>query len=116
MPVIDAESMGNLRDIHEFGGNEAVWDLIETLETEFKSLVEQAQAAMQAGDLKGVALAGHTIKGSAGNFGAKRLSKLAEFIEKSAKAGISAGLPESVARLSSECEKAVQAFREEFPL
>ena len=115
-PLLDQASLGNLRDVHEFGGAEAVLDLIETLETEFVSLVAQIQQAQQSQDLSVVGMHAHTIKGSSANFGAMRLSKLAAALERWAKEGDQVSIAEAVPYLPEECSAAVAAFRSEFSL
>lgn len=116
LPLLDQASMGNLRDVFEFGGREAVQDLIETLETEFVSLVANIQNAHTQGDRAQLAMFAHTIKGSSANFGALRLSKLAASLERWAKEGQSPDkIAEAVPQLQVECAAAVRAFREEFP-
>ncbi len=115
-PLLDQASLGNLRDVHEFGGSEAVLDLIETLETEFVSLVAGIQKAQQTEDMSALSLAAHTIKGSSANFGAMRLSKLAAALERWAKEGDKGSIAEAVPHLPDECSAAVAAFRGEFSL
>ncbi|MBS2037230.1 response regulator [bacterium] len=115
-PLLDQASLGNLRDVHEFGGAEAVLDLIETLETEFVSLVAGIQQAQQSEDLAALSLAAHTIKGSSANFGAMRLSKLAAALERWAKEGDKNSIADAVSHLPEECSAAVAAFRGEFKL
>jgi signal transduction histidine kinase/CheY-like chemotaxis protein/HPt (histidine-containing phosphotransfer) domain-containing protein/HAMP domain-containing protein len=115
LPTVDPQALGNLKDVYEFGGPEAVKDLIETLEAEFATLSVQAKSAFESGNLTELALVTHTIKGSSANFGAVRLSALATLVEKSAKEGSTAGVEEALAHLGEECRVAVQAFREEFP-
>lgn len=115
-PLLDQASLGNLRDVHEFGGAEAVLDLIQTLETEFVGLVAGIQQAQQSQDLLQLGLNAHTIKGSSANFGAMRLSKLAAALERWAKEGDQAAIAEAVPHLAEECSAAVAAFRGEFSL
>ncbi|MFN8608462.1 MAG: response regulator [Vulcanimicrobiota bacterium] len=115
-PLLDQASLGNLRDVHEFGGSEAVLDLIETLETEFVSLVANVQQAQQSEDFAALSLAAHTIKGSSANFGAMRLSKLAAALERWAKEGDKGSIADAVPHLPEECSAAVAAFRGEFNL
>ncbi|MBT9585965.1 response regulator [bacterium] len=116
LPLLDQASLGNLRDVREFGGQEAVQDLIETLETEFVTLVANVQQAHSQGDMPALGLAAHTIKGSSANFGALRLSKLAASLERWAREGRQPEkIDETVPLLPDECAAAVRAFREEFP-
>ncbi|MBN9417222.1 MAG: response regulator [Candidatus Eremiobacteraeota bacterium] len=115
-PLLDQGSLSNLRDVHEFGGPEAVLDLIETLETEFVGLVAGIEEAQRGGDMATLGLNAHTIKGSSANFGAMRLSKLAAALERWAKEGDDASIAETVPHLQGECAAAVAAFRSEFSL
>ena len=115
-PLLDQASLGNLRDVHEFGGAEAVQDLIETLETEFVTLVAGIQQSQAKGDLAALGLAAHTIKGSSANFGALRLSKLAAALERWAKEGDQQSIAQAVIDLPEECAAAAAAFRAEFSL
>jgi signal transduction histidine kinase/DNA-binding response OmpR family regulator/HPt (histidine-containing phosphotransfer) domain-containing protein/uncharacterized membrane protein affecting hemolysin expression len=115
-PLLDPGSLTNLRDVHEFGGPEAVLDLIETLETEFVGLVAGIQEAQRSGDMGTLSLNAHTIKGSSANFGAMRLSKLAAALERWSKEGDQASIAETVPHLPEECAAAVAAFRKEFSL
>jgi signal transduction histidine kinase/CheY-like chemotaxis protein/HPt (histidine-containing phosphotransfer) domain-containing protein len=114
LEVIDPAGLGNLRDVQEFGGAEAVLDLVETLEGEYTNLITGAQRAHKSGDMDALRIAAHTIKGSAGNFGARRLSTLASTLEERARQGSSDGVAELVASLDEECRRAVQAFRQAF--
>lgn len=113
-PVLDEESLGNLRDVQEFGGVAAVLDLVETLEGEYSNLLSTAQRAWQTRDWDALKMVAHTIKGSSGNFGAKRLSRLAATLEECAMEHEESGLEEMVASLEEECRLAVQAFRQQF--
>jgi CheY-like chemotaxis protein len=115
-PLLDQASLGNLRDVHEFGGAEAVLDLIQTLESEFVTLVAGIQESQQSQDMATLGLHAHTIKGSSANFGAMRLSKLAAALERWAKEGDHGSIAEAVPHLPEECSAAVAAFRAEFSL
>ena len=115
-PLLDQASLSNLRDVHEFGGAEAVQDLIETLESEFVTLVVGIQESQASGDMAALGLAAHTIKGSSANFGALRLSKLAAALERWAKEGDQNSLAQAVTHLPEECAAAAAAFRAEFSL
>ena len=115
-PLLDQASLGNLRDVHEFGGAEAVLDLIQTLESEFVTLVAGIQESQQSQDTATLGLHAHTIKGSSANFGAMRLSKLAAALERWAKEGDHDSIAEAVPHLPEECSAAVAAFRAEFSL
>ena len=56
------------------------------------------ESISEAGDLAGLAMEAHALKGMSGNFGAARLEALAGRLEKACKAGDKAAATELVAK------------------
>ncbi len=112
--VLDPATMEQLRQMKEFGGDEAIEELFDLLKLEFPKLLDEIHQSHAAGDLKALSVAAHTLKGSAGNFGAIKLASLCASIEKKTKAGEADGLQELVDPLQAAYEKALQAFKLEF--
>lgn len=112
--VLDPEALGNLREVFEFGGVEALEDLVSTLESELDNLVAALLQAAPGRDAAALIRASHTIKGSAANFGAIRLSKLAAVIEAAVKEQEWSQLEEALKHLPGECKKATSSIRKEF--
>jgi CheY-like chemotaxis protein/nitrogen-specific signal transduction histidine kinase len=115
-PVIDLHGLGNVHEVHSFGGAQAVHDLLQILEAEYQNQIQALVQAAGAGDREKVSLAAHTIKGSAANFGAKRLASLADMLERLAKEEAPQDWVPLVAPVEEECRQALQAIRAEFPV
>jgi signal transduction histidine kinase/CheY-like chemotaxis protein/HAMP domain-containing protein len=115
LPVLDPEAMGNILEIQSFGGNAAVQELLVILESEYQELRTKFAAAATAGDTPAVGMVAHTLRGSAANFGAKRLATLSGVIEHAAKQGEEEAWGPWVEHIEAECVKALAAFKEAFP-
>ena len=115
MPVLDPASMGNIHEIQSFGGNAAVQELLVILESEYQEMRQKFAAAAEAGDSAAVGLIAHTLRGSAANFGARRLAVLSGVIEQAVKDGEEGPWVKWVEPIHAECEQALTAFREAFP-
>lgn len=115
LPVLDPAAMGNINEIHSFGGNAAVQELLVILESEYLELRAKFASAAAAGDTAAVGLIAHTLRGSAANFGARRLATLSGVIEHAAKAGEEDQWSEWVQHIEDQCDQALVAFRKAFP-
>ncbi|MBT9587831.1 response regulator [bacterium] len=115
LPVLDPGSMGNVREVHSFGGAQALHELLQILEAEYLQQIAVVHQAAQQGDRHKLGLAAHTIKGSSANFGATRLAALAGMLESLAKQDTAQDWVTLSAPLEEECLQAVEAFRQEFP-
>ena len=100
--LLDPEMLAGLREAlgDEYG------KVVESFLAATPTYLAQLECALEAGDAKQARHAAHTIKGSAGNFGAFRLAELAYQIERGAADG-STGVPaaDSVAGLREEYEQ-----------
>ena len=115
LPVLDPDSMGNINEIQSFGGNAAVQELLVILDSEYQELRAKLAAAAQQGDIVTVGLVAHTMRGSAANFGARRLAALSGVIEHAAKTDADLHWTTWVEHVEEECSRALAAFREAFP-
>ncbi len=61
--------------------------VIESYLSAAQGRLQRIEACAKSGDLVGMAREAHDLKGTSGNFGARRLQNLAEQLEKAAKAG-----------------------------
>lgn len=73
-------------------GSDILAELIGTYLRDSSDIVRSLDAAITAGDLASVASLAHGLKGSAGNFGASYVVRLASELEQSAKSGAGAGV------------------------
>ena len=81
-PLLNVAALDELRDML---GDELA-DLLAEFVAQLDELVAAVVAALSAGSANQLASAAHTLKGSAGNFAADRLSALAGAIEVAARA------------------------------
>ncbi len=93
LPIIDAEIVGQLRDI---GGQELVDSIMEEFVTEADSLVSGALSAYALGDIPTVKSNLHTLKGSAGTIGVARMADIARMAEGKLKVNDTSGLTDAL--------------------
>ena len=96
LPIIDAEIVGQLRDI---GGQELVDSIMEEFVTEADSLVIGALSAYALGDIPTVKSNLHTLKGSAGTIGVARMADIARTAEGKLKVNDTSGLTDALKAL-----------------
>jgi PAS domain S-box-containing protein len=96
LPIIDAEIVGQLRDI---GGQELVDSIMEEFVSEATELVEGASSAYALGDIPTVKSHLHTLKGSAGTIGVARVADIARTAEGKLKVNDTSGLAEALQAL-----------------
>jgi signal transduction histidine kinase/DNA-binding response OmpR family regulator/HPt (histidine-containing phosphotransfer) domain-containing protein/HAMP domain-containing protein len=116
LPVVDPDGLGNVREIHSYGGISAVLELVTILEGEYTNQVGLLEKAAEQRDIKAISMAAHSIRGSSANFGARRLAALATQLEKMAKEGdAERDWVSLVAPVRAQSELALEAFRQQFP-
>ena len=94
-PILDHELLDQLkRKVPE----ETFYELLNYFLDGALSSMAKVEAMIDAGDLAGLAMEAHALKGMAGNFGAARLEALAGRLEKASKAGDKAAAAELGAR------------------
>lgn len=108
--VIDSEAIESLRALSPDDGGEFLRELIDVFLKDTPQRLAELDQALASQDAAIFTRAAHTIKGSSSNFGATRLSKLAQEIELLGKAGSLAGSAESCARLKSEFALVAEAL------
>lgn len=107
---LDPSALAQLRELDDDGA--ALRALAELFLTSGPGKVDRLAAAVRAGDLPGVASAAHSLRGSAGTFGATELVELAGTIERDARDG-EAPPPDAVERIEQLFDSTVQALRVE---
>jgi HPt (histidine-containing phosphotransfer) domain-containing protein len=97
LPYLDPAALDNLRMINPDDGGEFLRELIDIFLADTPNRIAEIEQALAAGHSGNLARAAHSIKGSAGNFGATQLTALARDLEAQGKAGdfasARAGLP-----------------------
>lgn len=86
-PLIAPEAIEALRAVSPDDGGKFLTELIDIFLADTPARLTELATATAAGDTKTATRAAHSIKGSAGNFGATTLAQLALEVEHAAKAG-----------------------------
>ena len=97
--VLDRTVINGLKELREPGQPDPLRELVELFFRDAEPRLKQMEAAATAGDMPKVAAAAHTLKGSASNLGARRLSALCAALEKQGKAGDASGACETMAEV-----------------
>jgi HPt (histidine-containing phosphotransfer) domain-containing protein len=82
-----------LANLHRLGGEDFVREMIELFLENAPKQIEAARNGIRDGDLESVRRAVHSLKSSAGNFGAADVAELAGRIEQLAADGQAALIP-----------------------
>ena len=98
LPIIDAEIVGQLRDI---GGQDLVDSIMEEFVTEADELVSGSLSAYALGDIPTVKSHLHTLKGSAGTIGVLRVADIARTAEGKLKVNDTSGLADALQALEN---------------
>ena len=106
--VLDRAVIGGLKELREPGQPDPLSELLDLFFRDAEPRLKQMEAAVASGDMPKLAAAAHTLKGSASNLGARRLSALCASLEKQGKAGDATGARETF----SEIGAAFAAVRE----
>jgi HPt (histidine-containing phosphotransfer) domain-containing protein len=86
-PILDPVAIENLRMINPDDGGEFMRELIDIFLADTPKRFAEIESALATGNSADLSRAAHSVKGSAGNFGATRLSALAREIELHGKNG-----------------------------
>lgn len=86
---------------------ELLRELLRILKEEFPCLLQSLQEAVVRGDMKGVEVTAHTIKGMLANVSFARAAASAACLERMGQQCVTQGLPEELARLEQEASLAL---------
>jgi len=103
--ALDRTVINGLKELREPGQPDPLKELVELFLKDAVPRLEKMETACSAGDLPALGAAAHTLKGSASNLGARRLSSLCAALEKQAKAGESASAAKTFAEVKTEFEE-----------
>ncbi|MFN8612225.1 MAG: Hpt domain-containing protein [Vulcanimicrobiota bacterium] len=113
--ILDTSTLRNLREMHAIGGDGVLNELLALYRQEFPRLIADMREAAASQDLEKLALSACTLRGSAGNYGARRLVQLCAELEGYAKNGQVKQLEAPLLRLDEAYQQALEAFGREFP-
>lgn len=86
-PILNPEAIDALRAVSPDDGGAFLTELIDIFLHDTPLRLKELADATAAGDVPTAARAAHSVKGSAGNFGAAGLARIALELETAAKAG-----------------------------
>ena len=107
---VDAEALAEIRGVATEAGPGVFAHLLKVFLSDAGRHLDELRAAAAAVDAGKAALEAHTLRGSTGNFGARRMSRLAKEIEEAARAGRVEGLQSSVAAAAAEFGRVREAL------
>ena len=107
-PFITDDVVATMRD--EFGVEVAL-DLIGQFETMLRASIGLLAGLRRSGDLEGLRLAAHTIRGTGANFGAARLAHRARIVGLAARRGRRLDVARVAGLLARDCEQTLAAYR-----
>lgn len=107
---LDPNALDQLRSLDAPGSNELFRRLVETFVTETPKQLAKLDDAIAAQDWLLASKHAHTVKGSAGNFGARRLVALCLEIEQAGKTGNSDAVLKNAQHVQPEFESARDAL------
>ncbi|MBP6864700.1 MAG: Hpt domain-containing protein [Candidatus Didemnitutus sp.] len=85
--VINPAAIEALREVAPDDGGKFLTELVDIFLADTPPRLRELEQALAAGDANAMARAAHSIKGSAGNFGADRVARFAAAVETAAKTG-----------------------------
>lgn len=101
-PVLDPDALAALQAVSPDDGGQFFNELIDIFLTDTPARLGEITVGLQKQDAPGVMRAAHSIKGSAGNFGAGSLAKIAYEIEHAARDSKLAEVPALVPTIEAE--------------
>jgi len=111
--TLDKAIINGLKELREPGQPDPLAELTELFFKDARPRLEALAAAAAAADLAKLGATAHSLKGSASNLGARRLSALCATLEKQAKAGDAEGARHTLAHVGPEFEKVEQILKVE---
>jgi HPt (histidine-containing phosphotransfer) domain-containing protein len=86
-PVLDRQVIETLRQLTPPGEPDVLTEVLQMFLSEVPPRIDRLRNAWNAGDIQGMYRAAHSLKGSAGNIGAKRLYDVARQLDDLGRAG-----------------------------
>ncbi len=111
-PVLDPAAIAGLRSVAEGDGGAFFRELVDIFLADTPKRLVELEQALAAGDLGTAGRAAHSVKGSAGNFGAAALARAALRAESEAKAGRTDGVRDALPAFRAEFVRVEAALRE----
>lgn len=100
--TLDPKAIASLREIGAADGGQFFREVVEIFLNDTPARIGEIEKALAAADAPTLTRAAHSIKGSAGNFGAGKLAALARSIEALGKQGALGSVPMELPKLQAE--------------
>lgn len=114
--VLDPVIIRDLRSLFEPRDTRGPRALIDAFLRETPPRLRSLRAAVAQNDHAAIAAVAHNVRGSSGNFGARRLAELCARVEAHARSADTAALPDLLADMEHEFDRARAALQERFPV
>ncbi len=101
-PALDPEAIAALKAVSPDDGGAFLNELLDIFLSDTPLRLAEIKESLARGDAPTLTRAAHSIKGAAGNFGARRLAAAAYQVEQQGKAANLAGIPTLLPALESE--------------
>ena len=101
-PALDPDAIAALKAVSPDDGGAFLNELLDIFLSDTPQRINDIKECLAKGDAPTLTRAAHSIKGAAGNFGAKRLAAAAYQIEQHGKAANLAGIPALLPSLEAE--------------
>ena len=109
--ILDMTVIEELRSLDD-GEGEILKSIVTIFEESTVELLQELSDAVQAGEASRLALAAHSLKGSASNLGAVLLSAAALELEKAGKTGELSGTEEGILKARQELSVALSCLHQ----
>lgn len=109
-PAFDPQALAALRAISPDDRSEFLRELITIFLNDTPQRIAELRVALAANDATTLARAAHSMKGSAGNFGAQRFAEINSDIEAQARDGSLGGIEAYLPQLDAEFERLKSAL------
>jgi CheY-like chemotaxis protein len=110
---LDQSVLAGLRELQEEGEPDILKEVVELFLTDVPPQLAALRGAVEAGDAHSVEQIAHTLKGSCGNMGAKRIEALCTELEEIGRSGDLRAAPARISRLEEEFRRVRAVFEEE---
>jgi two-component system, sensor histidine kinase and response regulator len=110
---LDQSVLAGLRELQEEGEPDILKEMVELFLTDVPPHLAALRGAVEAGDAHSVEQIAHTLKGSCGNMGAKRIEALCTELEEIGRSGDLRAAPAWISRLEEEFRRVRVVFEEE---
>ena len=111
LPVLDSAVVSGLRQLTPPGEPDVLAEVLNLFLVEVPPRMDRLRNAWASGNIEEVHRAAHSLKGSAGNIGARRLSEVCRQLDAKGKSGDLAGLAPLVDALGVEFGKVEAEIR-----